>query len=76
MSRRSYLRDRDLSRPLGSPKQEAARWLRDAARDYMNERIGDAALQEAVQNWLDVTREEHIASGLVAASHPGPEVAT
>lgn len=38
----------------GTPRQDAARWLQRAARDYLKERVTEAAVTEAVKNWLCV----------------------
>lgn len=50
--RRSYLPAKDLRPPLGTQKQEAAKFLRDMATDFLKERSGENVVTEAVREWL------------------------
>lgn len=64
MSKRgTYLPARDTSPPLRGDVFEAARFLKDAARDFMNERESAKHVDFAVANWL-ATRERESASAL------------
>lgn len=58
MSRRSYLPAKDLRSPIGSPKQEAAKFLRDMATDFLKERSGENVVTEAAHQWLRLVEEK------------------
>lgn len=52
MSRRTYLPSKDTRRPLGNELQEAAKYVRDMATDFIKERGTADALSAAVTTWL------------------------
>lgn len=73
MKRSTYLPARDTSPPLRGDVFEAARFLRDAARDFMNEREPASRVDEAVASWLkarSALREGQ--EGKVPKSAPSP----
>lgn len=56
--RHTYINPKDVvgrGGYVGTPAQEAAKWLRDAAIDYLKGRSLAKSVDEAIQNWSEVT---------------------